>query len=159
MLFSTTNSFANISSQGYPILALFVLIDRTTCQLIKKSVAAPGGGALRCFRYRVCAAGQGIVFTILAPEPAIFFCKNAPKRVCSFQIFAPGQDYNGNFAPWPGYVTSPKLHWLFHSLVCVSDSKQRKVRAGGALDLGLHMIYSKVTEKRLVAGVVCCQAN
>ena len=36
-----------------------------------------GGGALRCFRYRVCAAGQGIVFTILAPEPGIVFCKNA----------------------------------------------------------------------------------
>ena len=31
MLVSTTNSFANISAQGYPILALFVLIDRTIC--------------------------------------------------------------------------------------------------------------------------------
>ena len=52
------------------------------------------GGALRCFRYRVCAAGQGIVFTILAPEPGIVFCKNAPKRVYSFKIFAPRQDYS-----------------------------------------------------------------
>ena len=40
MLFSTTNSFANISAQDYPILALFVLIDRTTCQLTKKSAIA-----------------------------------------------------------------------------------------------------------------------
>ena len=41
MLVSTTNSFANISAQVYPILALFVLIDRTTGQLIKKLVTAP----------------------------------------------------------------------------------------------------------------------
>ena len=40
MLFATTNSFANISAQGYPILALFVLIDRTTCQPTKKSIIA-----------------------------------------------------------------------------------------------------------------------
>ena len=38
MLVSTTNSFANISAQDYPILALFVLIDRATCQLMKKLV-------------------------------------------------------------------------------------------------------------------------
>ena len=43
MLVSTTNSFANISAQGYPILALFVLIDRTTGQLIKKSFTALSG--------------------------------------------------------------------------------------------------------------------
>ena len=43
MLFSTTNSFANISAQGYPILALFVLIDRTTCQLTKKSAIVSSG--------------------------------------------------------------------------------------------------------------------
>ena len=43
MLVSTTNSFANISAQGYPILALFVLIDRTTCLLIKQSVTASSG--------------------------------------------------------------------------------------------------------------------
>ena len=36
---STTNSFANISADGFPILALFVLIDSTTCQLTKKSVS------------------------------------------------------------------------------------------------------------------------
>ena len=40
---STTNSFANISARGYLIFALFVLIDRTTCQLIKKSLAASSG--------------------------------------------------------------------------------------------------------------------
>ena len=43
MLTSTTNSFANISAQGYPILALFVLIARTICQLTKKSVIASSG--------------------------------------------------------------------------------------------------------------------
>ena len=43
MHFSTTNSFANISAQGYRILALFVLIDRTTCQLTKKSAIASSG--------------------------------------------------------------------------------------------------------------------
>ena len=43
MLFSTTNSFANISAQGNPILALFVLIDSSTCQLMKKSVTAFSG--------------------------------------------------------------------------------------------------------------------
>ena len=43
MLVSTTNSFANISAQGYPILALFVLIDRTTCLLIKQWVAPSSG--------------------------------------------------------------------------------------------------------------------
>ena len=40
MLITTTNLFANISPKGYPILALFVLIDRTTCQLTKKVVIA-----------------------------------------------------------------------------------------------------------------------
>ena len=40
MLILTTNSFANISAQCYPILVLFVLIDRTTCQPTKKSVIA-----------------------------------------------------------------------------------------------------------------------
>ena len=49
MLVSTTNSFANISAQGYPILALFVLIDRTTCQLMKKSVTASSGVHFRVF--------------------------------------------------------------------------------------------------------------
>ena len=43
MLISTTNSFANISNLGYLILALFVLIDRTTCLLIKQSVTASSG--------------------------------------------------------------------------------------------------------------------
>ena len=43
MLVSTTNSIANISAQGYPILALFVLIDRATCQLMKKSITASSG--------------------------------------------------------------------------------------------------------------------
>ena len=43
MLFSTINSFANISAQGYRILALFVLIDRTTCQLTKKLAIASSG--------------------------------------------------------------------------------------------------------------------
>ena len=43
MLISTTNSFTNISVQGYPIIALFVLIDRTTCQLTKKTVVASFG--------------------------------------------------------------------------------------------------------------------
>ena len=43
MLIIATNSFANISVQGYPILAMFVLIDRTTCQLIRKSVTGPFG--------------------------------------------------------------------------------------------------------------------
>ena len=43
MLFSTINSFANISAKGYRILALFVLIDRTTCQLTKTSAIASSG--------------------------------------------------------------------------------------------------------------------
>ena len=43
MFISTTNSFANISAQGYPILVLFVLIDRTTCQLRKWLVIASSG--------------------------------------------------------------------------------------------------------------------
>ena len=43
MLISTKNSFANISAQDYPILALFVIIDRTTFQLTKKSVIASSG--------------------------------------------------------------------------------------------------------------------
>ena len=43
MLISTTNSFANIYAQGYPILALVVLIDITTCLLIKQSVTASSG--------------------------------------------------------------------------------------------------------------------
>ena len=57
MLVSTKNSFANISAQGYPILALFVLIDRTTGQLIKKSVAASSGTHFFCFLviYLKCA--------------------------------------------------------------------------------------------------------
>ena len=47
----------------------------------------PGGGALRCFRYRVCAAGQGIVFTILAPEPGIVFCKKCSQKGILFSNF------------------------------------------------------------------------
>ena len=43
MLVSTTNLFANISALGYPISALFVLIDRITCLLIKQSVTASSG--------------------------------------------------------------------------------------------------------------------
>ena len=49
MLVSTTNSLASISAQGYPILALFVLIDRTTCQLMKKLVTASSGRHLLVF--------------------------------------------------------------------------------------------------------------
>ena len=49
MLFSMTNSFANISAQGYPILALFVSIDRTTCQLTKASAIASSGMHFCCF--------------------------------------------------------------------------------------------------------------
>ena len=61
---------------------------------------------------RVCAAGQGIVFTILAPKPGIFFCKDAPKRVYTFQIFAPRQGYDGNFAP-----LLPDRLWFFPILL------------------------------------------
>ena len=43
MRISTTKSFTNISVQGYLILALFSLVDRTTCQLTKKSVIASSG--------------------------------------------------------------------------------------------------------------------
>ena len=43
MLISTLNSFANVSAQGYPILALFVSIDRTSCQLTKMMVIASSG--------------------------------------------------------------------------------------------------------------------
>ena len=56
---------------------------------VTTSCPPEGGGALQCFRYRVCAAGQGIVFTILAPEPGIVFCKYAPKRVYSFKFLLP----------------------------------------------------------------------
>ena len=49
MLISTTNSFAYISAQGYPILALLVLIDRITCQLTKKSFIASSGTHLFVF--------------------------------------------------------------------------------------------------------------
>ena len=49
MLISTTNSFANISAQGYPILALFILIDRTTCQLTNNLVIASSGTHFFCF--------------------------------------------------------------------------------------------------------------
>ena len=43
MFISTTNSFANISAQGCPILALFVLIDRNTSQDRKKLVIVSSG--------------------------------------------------------------------------------------------------------------------
>ena len=43
MFILTTNSFANISAQVYPMLALFVLNDRTTRQLTNKSVTASSG--------------------------------------------------------------------------------------------------------------------
>ena len=49
MLFSTTNSFANISAPDYPILALFVLIDRTACQFIKTPAVASFGTHFFCF--------------------------------------------------------------------------------------------------------------
>ena len=48
-----TNSLANISVQGYPISALFVLIDRTISQLTMKSVVTSSGThffvSLLCF--------------------------------------------------------------------------------------------------------------
>ena len=40
MLIAATNPAAKISTQGYQILALFVLIDRTTCQLTEESFTA-----------------------------------------------------------------------------------------------------------------------
>ena len=43
MLITTMNSFAKISTEGYPILALLVLIDRTTCQLTEESFTASSG--------------------------------------------------------------------------------------------------------------------
>ena len=65
MLVSTTNSLANISAQGYPILALFVLIDRTTCQFIKESVIVSSGSPfcvlLLCFL-------NALIFLKLTPK-------------------------------------------------------------------------------------------
>ena len=43
MLITAINSFAKISTEGYPILALLVLIDRTTCQLTEESFTASSG--------------------------------------------------------------------------------------------------------------------
>ena len=71
MLISTTNSFANISAQGYPILALFVLIDRTTCQLIKKSVIA--------------SSGSPFCVILLFFLNALIFLKLTPK-MCNFKL-------------------------------------------------------------------------
>ena len=49
-----------------------------------------GGGALRCFRYRVCDAGQGIVFTIfLLPSRVSFFAKMLPKGYTLFKFLLP----------------------------------------------------------------------
>ena len=47
--------------------------------LLYSYASCRGEGALQYFRYRVCAAGQGIIFTILAPKPGIFFCKMLSK--------------------------------------------------------------------------------
>ena len=43
MLITAINSFAKISTEGYPILALLVLIDRTTCQFTEESFTASSG--------------------------------------------------------------------------------------------------------------------
>ena len=43
ILITPINSFAKISTEGYPILALLVLIDRTTCQLTDESFTASSG--------------------------------------------------------------------------------------------------------------------
>ena len=42
-LITPTNSFAKISARDYPISGLFVLIDRTTCQLTDESFTASSG--------------------------------------------------------------------------------------------------------------------
>ena len=65
MLISTTNSFANISAKGYPILALFVLIDRTTCQLTKKSVIA--SSRTHCFVFLLFFL-NALIFLKLTPK-------------------------------------------------------------------------------------------
>ena len=56
-------------------------------------VSPRGGGALRCFRYRVCATGQGIVFTILAllPSQVSFSAKMLPKGYTLFKFLLPGR--------------------------------------------------------------------
>ena len=65
MPITTANSFSNISAQGYPILALFVLIDRTTCQLTKKSVIAPSGTHFFVFLLFFL---NGLIFLKLTPK-------------------------------------------------------------------------------------------
>ena len=47
-LITPTNSFAKISAQDYPISGLFVLIDRSTCQLTDESFTASSGSYF-CF--------------------------------------------------------------------------------------------------------------
>ena len=77
--------------------------------------SGPGEGALRYFRYRVCAAGQGIIFIILAPEPGIFLWKKYSEKGIP----------NGNFAPRQGIelrkmlrdkvkITAPQRHKPVH---------------------------------------------
>ena len=49
ILITAINSFAKISTEGYPILVLLVLIDRTTCQLTEESFTASSGLQFSCF--------------------------------------------------------------------------------------------------------------
>ena len=65
MLITATNSFAKISAKGYPILALFVLIDRTTCQLTEESVTASSGSHFFVFLLFILCA---LIFLKLTPK-------------------------------------------------------------------------------------------
>ena len=46
---------------------------------------------------------------------------------------------------------------VFYSVLWFSVLRSGKPRPPGALDFDLNMIFSKVTEKKLIAGAVCCQ--
>ena len=78
MLILTTNSFANISAQGYPILALFVLIDRTTCQFTKKSVIASSGNHFFVFFLFFLTV---LIFVKLTPKMRNLKLKVQNKRI------------------------------------------------------------------------------
>ena len=78
MLISTTNSFANISAQGYPILALFVLIDRTACQLTNNLVIASSGTHSFVFLLFFL---NGLIFLKLTPKMRNFKLKVENKKI------------------------------------------------------------------------------
>ena len=111
MLITATTLFAKISAQCYPILALFVLIDRTTCQLTEESVTASSGSHFFCFLviYPMCT----------------FFLKLTPK-MCNLKLKISNKKSRKRCLPNLDFIKEAHFSRLFAKAI-IQDCAGNKV--------------------------------